>query len=71
MSIGFETLSNECIVRSTGQQGVHKLVEHCPAIQKEISNGITQPIICEEHFCRDLVCCPTNKDSTKKRLSEY
>lgn len=65
----YEEFPKECIVTKTGEKGIHKMLEHCPAIQQEIKDGIEQPIICEEDFCRDIVCCPIDKSSTRKRLS--
>lgn len=59
----------ECVVNKTGESGLHRLLEHCPALQRDITNGIEVPIICEEEFCRDLVCCPLAVDNNRRRQS--
>lgn len=60
---GFKIFKSDCYVN--GEVGVHKLVEHCPKIQKEIENGFKPPVICEENFCTDLVCCPIDKETNR------
>lgn len=62
----YETITSECIVDKTGGNGIHKLLEHCPWMQKEIKNGYKPPSICDKDFCNDLVCCPIEKDSSRK-----
>lgn len=63
-------LAIECVVKKTGEPGVHRILEHCPALQREVANGMEIPIICEEEFCRDLVCCPKEKGTNRKRESK-
>lgn len=65
----YEEFPKECNVTKTGESGILKMLEHCPAVQQDIRDGIEQTIICEEDFCRDLVCCPIDKLSNRKRLS--
>lgn len=67
---GYEKLSVNCVVRRTGEMGVHKLLEHCPIIQQEIRYGIIPPVLCDPEFCKDLVCCPIDKLTTRKRNGE-
>lgn len=62
---GFETLKSECVVQTTGELGVYKLLEHCPEIQKE---GNKAPVICDHKFCEDLVCCPVKKTNRMKNV---
>lgn len=67
---GYEKLTTNCVVSKTGEMGVHKLLEHCPVIQQEIRNGINPPVICEAEFCKDLVCCPIDQMTTRKKTGE-
>lgn len=64
------SLSANCIINQTGEPGVHRILEHCPILQKDLQNGIEVPIICEEDFCRDLVCCPIEKDPHRRKPSK-
>lgn len=63
-------LTIDCIVNKTGEPGLYRILEQCPELQKDIVNGIEVPIICEEDFCRDLVCCPITKDINRRRQSK-
>lgn len=62
---GFEIIKSECIVETTGEIGAHKLLEHCPTIQRDIKKGYKAPVICDEKFCEDLVCCPINNNTNR------
>lgn len=62
----FKTITSECVVDKTGESGIHKLLEHCQWMQKEIQNGYKPPTICDNDFCNDLVCCPIERDSNRK-----
>lgn len=64
---GYEKLNKNCVVSKTGEIGLHKLLEHCPFIQQEIRNGILPPVLCEAEFCKDLVCCPMDQITTRKK----
>lgn len=63
-------LELKCVVKKTGEPGLHRILEHCPALQRDVANGLEIPIICEEEFCRDLVCCPIEKGTDRKRESK-
>lgn len=67
---GYEKLTVNCVVSKTGEIGVHKLLEHCPVVQQEIRNGIYPPVLCEAEFCKDLVCCPIDAMTTRKKTGE-
>lgn len=66
-TVEYEKLTSECVVDKTGEIGVHKLLEHCPWMQKEIENGYRAPVICDKEFCNDLVCCPIERNSSSKK----
>lgn len=52
-----------CIVEKTQEEGVHRLLEACQTIIKDLIRGEPFPRICEEGtFCSDLVCCPKNNE---------
>lgn len=59
---------SECVVQTTGEKGVFKMLEHCNTLTRQERSAKSRNKICEDPICSDLICCPV-RDLHKKKQS--
>lgn len=57
----------ECIVQTTGENGVFKMLEHCNTLTRQERSAKTRNKVCEDPICSDLICCPVRSLHKKKK----